>query len=167
MRLKFALMVTTFVALMAAPPTLAVFPEKVLRVILQRFGPGDVPETLMAPPSEAVEVLLVNVFPSIVTVLVPPPLKLMAPPDPFAVLLMNVQLVTDKLWEALPDETESAPPALVDTLLLKTQLAIAVISPGLPARIAPPLLDEGVPPLSVTPERLNVTLPGKPAAEPA
>ena len=90
-------MVTTLIVLIAAPPKLAVLAVKVLRVILQRFGPGDVPEILMAPPLDAVEVLFVKVFWSIVTVLVPLPLKLMAPPDPFAVLLVNVQPVTVKL----------------------------------------------------------------------
>ena len=82
---------------MAAPPTLAVLPVKVLRVILQRFGPGAVPEILMAPPSDAVEVLFVKVFWSMVMVLVPLPLKLIAAPDPFDVLLINVELVTVKL----------------------------------------------------------------------
>ena len=96
--------------------------------------------------------------------LVPLPLKLMAPPDPFEVLLMKVQLVTDKLWEALPEDTESAPPALEDTLSLKMQLLMVVTSPGLPARIAPPELLDGLPPVRVTPLKLNVMLPGLLAA---
>ena len=90
-------MVTTLTALMAAPPMLAVLPVNVLRVILQSVGPGAVPEILIAPPDEAVEVLFVKVFWSMVTVLVPLPLKLMAAPEPFAVLLVNVQPVTVKL----------------------------------------------------------------------
>ena len=81
-----------------------------------------------------------------------------------AYCIMKVQLVTDKLWEALPEDTESAPPALVDTLLLKMQLLILVTSPNLSARIAPPVLLVGLPPVSVTPLKLNVILPGLLAA---